>query len=282
MRRGEILAIAWALGLVIACDEAGGVQGSVDTSPSAKDTVEADASAPGEDAQAATDATVPQDTPIDDTAAPQDVGATGDADGQTSCGAPPDAMCVTACGADSALQPICEAGAWTCPQGTIFADTCPPDTCIGAPPPCCDEHGVEVAQATCEAAAWTCPGESTLDCEATGECPGGQVPTVDGCLSCSDVAGIVSAIKAEAVGLYSGCISDGDCILVSQDTACAGACPTAIGAQNADAFADVLAMIDGDYCSTETVATCGYATPDCAPTTPKCNDGACEAALGVN
>jgi len=62
-----------------------------------------------------------------------DAGADARAVGDGGClGAGP-MYCVSSCGSDAGVLPVCIAGGWQCPPGTIDASTCPP-TCWGPPP----------------------------------------------------------------------------------------------------------------------------------------------------
>ncbi|GMV41942.1 MAG: hypothetical protein AMXMBFR64_36580 [Myxococcales bacterium] len=161
---------------------------------------------------------------------------------------------------------------WDCGQGTLGAcpGTCggqPPmewclSTCIGRaiiPPECTDELG------------WHCPGESL----APGECCDAPlVYTVGGCLTCGDAIAGMQASIAAAVAAHADCTVDADCTAVFADTACQGACQVPVSKAGE---ADLLAAIKNAstaYCQ-DYVQQCGYATPDCAPVTPYCKEGAC-------
>ncbi|MBK7579755.1 MAG: hypothetical protein IPI67_06040 [Myxococcales bacterium] len=103
-----------------------------------------------------------------------------------------------------------------------------------------------------------------------------EVPTVDGCLSCSAAStklndGIEAARKANA-----SCGSAGDCTLTGAGTTCAGDCQVAVSKSGEAAFKTALSKLDGDYCQ-GFVPVCGYSTPKCAVPTLVCTNGLCEA-----
>ncbi|MBK8997816.1 MAG: hypothetical protein IPM35_19000 [Myxococcales bacterium] len=126
----------------------------------------------------------------------------------------------------------------------------------------------------CENGAWTCPPE--VGCPDAGSCPSNQVPTVKGCLGCSDASsqlndGIEAARKAS-----SACGTAADCVLTGAGTACAGSCQVAVSKSGEAAFQAALSKLDADYCS-GFVPVCGYSTPKCAVPTLECTGGSCEA-----
>lgn len=129
------------------------------------------------------------------------------------------------------------------------------------------------ASMICQNGAWTCPPENCVD---AGTCPSGQVPTVEGCLSCSDASSKLDAAIEAARKANAACGTAGDCVLTASGTACAGACQVAVSASGEAAFKALLSKLDGDYCS-GFVPVCGYSTPKCAVPTLECNAGSCEA-----
>lgn len=200
-------------------------------------------------------------------------GATGGG-GTGGCAGNPQMDCVDTC-TGGFQGPICENGSWTCP---------PPVPCPaggGGTAGCAGGGGIDcIDQCTgdfylpdCVNGSWECADSSP--CPDAGTCPTGQVPTIEGCLSC-DAATTAFSNAIEAARLANAaCNTAADCVLTGSGTACAGACQVAVSAAGQSAFAAALAKIDAGYCS-GFVAVCGYSTPKCAMPTLECQAGLCQ------
>jgi hypothetical protein len=153
-----------------------------DASAPADASAPSDASAPGDasapmDSATSTDAGSPRDAALAaDSAAPTDASPPRDAaspmdSGSAECVGRP-AGCVSgtrggACG-DAVLAPMCVAGSWTCPTGTIPITEC---ACVGRPPGAC----------VCTPSGWSCgdagssadSGARTFACGPTLTCRSG-------------------------------------------------------------------------------------------------------------
>jgi hypothetical protein len=89
-------------------------------------------------------------------------------------GSPDDVACVTECGSDVIMGGECTgiAGSYQCASGLIDASTCPPETCWGTPPGCCDGTEAE------------CDGQGNFVCasgmlSAGCSCPAVEPPPKD-------------------------------------------------------------------------------------------------------
>jgi hypothetical protein len=128
----------------------------------------------------------------------------------------------------------------------------------------------------CENGTWTCspvvcPDAST---DANPTCASNQVPTVDGCLTCSDASTKLNDAIEAARKANAACGTAADCVLTGAGTACAGDCQIAVSTSGKAAFEAALAKLDADYCS-GFVPVCGYSTPKCAMPTLECTGGLC-------
>jgi len=102
------------------------------------------------------------------------------------------------------------------------------------------------------------------------------VPTIEGCLSCSDTTQHLIAEIEKARKANAACSTVADCVMTSDSTACFGSCGVAVSKSGEAAFKASLAYWNDAYCS-GFVAVCGYATPSCAQPTLVCNAGLCDA-----
>lgn len=135
---------------------------------------------------------------------------------------------------------------------------------------------------TCENGVWGCEHENT-PCDAgtdapvdAADCPKGEVPTVEGCLTCNDASTKLDDAITKARETNAACSAATDCMMADASTPCAGSCPVAISKSGEQHFKDAIAKIAGDYCS-DFVSECGYSTPKCANATLICSAGLCEA-----
>jgi hypothetical protein len=88
-----------------------------------------------------------------------DGGGAPDKDGGTFCSGINSVYCVPSCGSsDTSTPPVCVAGEWTCPSGTISLDECA--RCPPVPHGCCKGDGT-LARASCVNRAWVCPPGAT-------------------------------------------------------------------------------------------------------------------------
>jgi von Willebrand factor type A domain len=76
-----------------------------------------------------------------------------------------DFFCTPACGSEETVPPVCTSGLWTCPTGSVAADSC--TKCPAAPHGCCKQDGT-LATASCVSGAWVCPPGALLF--GTGSC----------------------------------------------------------------------------------------------------------------
>ena len=76
-----------------------------------------------------------------------------------------DFFCIPSCGSTQTVDPLCSGGQWTCPSGTVVADSC--TTCPAAPHGCCKQDGT-LATASCVGGKWVCPPGAPIF--GTGSC----------------------------------------------------------------------------------------------------------------
>lgn len=108
------------------------------------------------------------------------------------------------------------------------------------------------------------------------QCASGEVPTVEGCLTCSAASQKLSDAIEKARKANASCGTATDCVMTGSGTACSGTCGVAVSKSGEAAFQSALAYADGAYCS-GFVPVCGYSSPKCAQATLECNAGSCEA-----
>ena len=110
--------------------------------------------------------------------------------------------CATACGSDALVEAVCAGTTWSCPNGSIDAATCPPDTCWGKPPP--DE--------VCDKGQWVCKaGWIQFSPNA---------PCVEA--SCDNLKAALAAGLDTLTTNHQLCAKDADCVVVASSTACQG------------------------------------------------------------
>jgi hypothetical protein len=107
-------------------------------------------------------------------------------------------------------------------------------------------------------------------------CGAGEVPTVEGCLTCDQASAKLDAAIESARVANASCNTADDCTLTAASTTCWGACPIAVSKSGESSFQAALAKLDGDYC-TAYVPECGYVTPKCAAAKLACTGGVCQA-----
>ena len=204
---------------------------------------------------AATDATAPDGVAAD--APPNADGAAQDVPPadvpQCAVDAP---TCATACGSDTLVEAVCAGTTWSCPDGSIDAATCPPDTCWGKPPP--DE--------VCANGQWVCK---------TGWIQfSPNAPCVEA--SCDNLKAALAAGLDTLTTNHQLCSKDADCVVVPSSTACQGTCGIALSKAQAQSFADGLSALDQKVCKDTDFATkCGYSTPKCVAPAPACVNAKC-------
>lgn len=109
------------------------------------------------------------DVPLADTGADVPLDTTADAE---ACPQPAGFECVQSCNTDVSFPPVCEGGAWTCPDSApINLEECGP-ICAGFPETCCDAAGVPVEAQMCVQGLWVCDIGSVGDCTGTSEIAG--------------------------------------------------------------------------------------------------------------
>jgi hypothetical protein len=106
-------------------------------------------------------------------------------------------------------------------------------------------------------------------------CEGDKVPTIDGCIGCSQVTTAIQGLKEASMGMFTSCETVDDCTTTNDGTVCAGACPIAVNTSSAGAYQTLLDVISSNYCQGY-VAKCGYMTPSCAQGTLVCKDNVCQ------
>lgn len=208
--------------------------------------------------------------------------------GSGACGPMPGGWDCPSC--TGMTSPVCKNGSWTCPAlscgtggtagagglgGTAGSGACgpmpsPPTDCAN---PCTGSMELPV----CQGESWGCEVHVCPDAgQDAASCASGQVPTVEGCLTCAAASQKLSdAIEAARLANAS-CSSPADCVMTGSNTTCWGSCGVAVSKAGEQAFAAALAKLDGDYC-TAFVPECGYATPKCAQATLTCPAGTCVA-----
>lgn len=121
------------------------------------------------DASSDTAADTAGDVPVTDAGADTASDTSSDA---TTCVEPAGFECVQSCNTDVSFPPVCEDGAWTCPDNApISLDDCGP-ICAGFPETCCDAAGVPVEPQMCVQGLWVCDIGSVGDCTGTSEIAG--------------------------------------------------------------------------------------------------------------
>jgi hypothetical protein len=81
-----------------------------------------------------------------------------------------DFFCIPSCGSSDTVAPICVAGRFRCPTGSVTADSC--TTCPAVPHGCCKQDGT-LTTASCVAGQWICPPGAVSF--GTGSCKPPQV-----------------------------------------------------------------------------------------------------------
>ncbi len=168
--------------------------------------------------------------------------------------------------------PKCVSGTWSCvpsPQCSDGGGGC----AAGGGGDCVDNCTGQFYLPDCVNGNWVCTGSTP--CPDAGACSSNEVPTVDGCLSCSDATTAYTTAIEAARKANAGCSSATECVLTSAGTTCAGSCQVAVSQSGESAFAAALAQIDSDYCS-GFVDVCGFSTPKCAVPSVVCTLGTCE------
>ena len=95
--------------------------------------------------------------------------------------------------------------------------------------------------------------------------------------TCSDMLSAYSVDIDTALTTHNGCTEDAQCVSVSISTTCQGACPVAVTQAARAEFEARVTDIDQRLCvATDFAVLCGFATPGCAATQPRCVSGRCE------
>jgi hypothetical protein len=143
---------------------------------------------------------------------------------------------------------------------------------------CFDSCSGQMYSPSCVNGSWDCIPKPCPDAGGpdAAACPTGQVPTLEGCLTCTDAAAHLSAEIEKARKANAACSTAADCVMTGDSTACFGSCGVAVSKSGEAAFQTALSYWDGAYCSGY-VAVCGYSTPSCAQPTLVCNAGSCDA-----
>jgi hypothetical protein len=192
-------------------------------------------------------------------------GGTG---GSAGCGGGGAMDCIDTC-AGHYVSPLCVSGTWICPQSTCDGGG---GCAAGGGIDCVDQCTGDFYLPSCVNGGWVC--DQSSPCPDGGTCAVDEVPTADGCLSCSDATtAYTNAIEAARIA-NAACNTETDCVLVDASTTCAGSCQLAVSQSGQSAFSASLQQIDADYCS-GFVAVCGYSAAKCALPTPVCNAGTC-------
>ncbi len=170
------------------------------------------------------------------------------------------------CGGDSSSDGSGGSGGCGSPPGNV--------DCLG-----CNNEFVPIE---CVNGVWQCPQIKCAPDAGTdagsdaSSCPSGEVPTVDGCITCADATQKLSDAIEAARAANDDCSTPADCVMTSSSTTCAGSCGVAVSTAGEAAFQSALSQINADYCSAF-VPECGFSTPKCANATLVCNAGSCEA-----
>jgi len=179
---------------------------------------------------------------------------------------------------------------WTCDED-CNGGTCVPKQSCGENPEGCRNNGCEdgllcsvgevCVPTNCtdcneDLGLWNC----TKDCNGgtcgpIPECGEDKVPTIDGCVGCSQAMEAIQGLKESSMHLFNACETVDDCTTTGDDIDCAGACPVAVNAESAQAYQDFLNVISSNYCQGY-VQECGYSTPSCMQGTLICKDNICQ------
>lgn len=163
-----------------------------------------------------------------------DAGGDARATGDGGCSGTAPIFCAYSCGSDASAYPICVAGEWQCPPGTVDPSSCPP-TCWGPPP------GTDCV---CDTAAtppgWLCGSECPDGIEPWSPDAPGNVCAVEGrtCSSGGSVCGAGMFCECER-GRWSCAVAEPDPACwcgrepepgspcTEEGASCGACCPTA-------------------------------------------------------
>ncbi|MBM4394263.1 MAG: hypothetical protein FJ087_01075 [Deltaproteobacteria bacterium] len=130
----KAVAVGFAALFAIGCSEGSGGAGGTDLASDVAATIDVPA-------EAAPDAPADVAPEVAPDAAPEILAdlPPPDPPGDPAPDAPacprPKPWCAHGCGSDWIEEPACDAGRWTCPDGTVLMSDCPPGTCWGMPLP---------------------------------------------------------------------------------------------------------------------------------------------------
>ena len=111
---------------------------------------------------------------------------------------------------------------------------------------------------------------------AVSECGVDQVMTANGCEGCDLVISNVSQQVSALANSHRVCTADSDCASVIPQTGCKGFCPYAVSQNKKALFLAEVAALSEENCSDPDFPTkCGFMTPSCGNTQPKCEGGLC-------